>query len=102
MKKTVFMTGATGVMGRQGLKELLKRPDSYDVVVLARKSAKNERLLKPIADRLRIVWGDLMNYDDVLAGVSGADVVLHLGGLVSPAAGSSSSSTATCSSGRCA
>ncbi|MDY6348183.1 MAG: NAD(P)-dependent oxidoreductase [Bacteroidales bacterium] len=86
MKKTVFMTGATGVMGRQGLKELLKHPDSYDVVVLARKSAKNERLLKPIADRLRIVWGDLMNYDDVLAGVSGADVVLHLGGLVSPAA----------------
>ena len=34
----------------------------------------------------KIVWGDLGNYDDVLACVTGADYVLHVGGMVSPAA----------------
>jgi nucleoside-diphosphate-sugar epimerase len=56
------------------------------VTVLARKSPKNEKKLAPYADKIRIVWGDLMRYEDVLAGVTGADVVLHVGGMVSPQA----------------
>lgn len=86
MKKTVFLTGATGTMGWAGLQELLARPDEYAVTVLARKSPKNEKKLAPYADKIRIVWGDLMRYEDVLAGVTGADVVLHVGGMVSPQA----------------
>ena len=35
---------------------------------------------------IRIVWGDLTSYQDVLNGVTGADYVLHVGGMVSPAA----------------
>ena len=35
---------------------------------------------------LHVIWGDLTNYDDVLKGVSGADIVLHVGGMVSPQA----------------
>jgi len=86
MKKNVFLTGATGTMGWEGLKELLRYPEQYDVTILARKSPKNERKLAPVADKIRIVWGDLMNYDDVLQGVTGADIVLHVGGMVSPQA----------------
>ena len=33
-----------------------------------------------------VVWGDLTSYDDVVKGVEGADFVLHVGGMVSPAA----------------
>jgi nucleoside-diphosphate-sugar epimerase len=84
--KKIFLTGATGTMGWAGLQELMQRPDQYDVTILARKSAKNEKKLAPIADKIRIVWGDLMNYDDVLRGVTGADIVLHVGGMVSPQA----------------
>lgn len=73
-------------MGWQGLKELLKFPDKYRVVVLARKSDKNVKKLAPISGKIDVVWGDLLNYDDVLRGVSGADYVLHLGALVSPKA----------------
>lgn len=86
MKKNVFLTGATGTMGWAGLQELLQYPERYIVTVLARKSPKNEKKLAPIKDKIRIVWGDLMKYEDVLAGVTGADVVLHVGGMVSPQA----------------
>ncbi len=84
MRKKIFLTGATGTMGWAGLRELLKYPDQYELTVLVRPSAANQKKLKAIADKIRIVWGDLCNYDDVLRGVSGADYVLHLGGMVPP------------------
>ena len=86
MKKRVFLTGATGVMGSATLKELLSRGDKFDITVLARPSRAGRKKLAKYGDRIRIVWGDLMNYEDVLKGVSGADYVLHIGGMVSPSA----------------
>lgn len=87
-KKTVFLTGATGTMGHAGLLELAKRADRFNITLLARPSKKNKTLLAEFMNRdgIRIVWGDLTNYDDVLNGVTGADYVLHVGGMVSPAA----------------
>ena len=86
MKKRIFLTGATGTMGWTGLQELLKRPDQYDITVLARSSQKNKQKLAPYENNIHIVWGDLVNYEDVLKGVTGADYVLHVGGMVSPKA----------------
>lgn len=86
MKKRVFITGATGTMGWAGLQELLQHLDRFDITVLARPSKKNKEKLAPYADRIRIVWGDLTKYEDVLEAAKGADYVLHVGGMVSPAA----------------
>ncbi len=85
-KITVFLTGATGTMGFAGLQELARFPERYRIRVLARGSKKNRRLLAPYADRIEVIWGDLRRYDDVLRGVSGSDIVLHVGGMVSPQA----------------
>ena len=86
MKKTVFLTGATGTMGWAGLQEFLPRLDRFNITVLARPSRENKKKLAPYADKIRIVWGDLTKYEDVLEGTRGADYVLHVGGMVSPAA----------------
>ena len=88
MKKTVFLTGATGNMGWSGFRELLRKKDRFDIRLLARDSRKNRKLLAPYLDdpAVTVVWGDLMNLEDVKKGVEGADFVLHLGGMVSPAA----------------
>ena len=88
MKKTVFLTGATGNMGWAGFQELYGRKDRFDIRILARASRKNRKMLAPYENdpSVTIVWGDLMNYGDVLAGVNGSDYVLHVGGMVSPAA----------------
>ncbi len=87
-KKTVFLTGATGHMGWAGFKELYAKKDRFNIVVLIRDSEKNREQFKDYLNdpSVKIVWGDLMNYDEVLAGVTGADYVLHVGGMVSPAA----------------
>lgn len=84
--KTVFLTGATGTMGGAGLQELLRYPDQYKVRVLARPSQKNKAKLVAYTDKIEVVWGDLTKYEDVLKGVTGSDVVLHVGGMVSPQA----------------
>ena len=88
MKKTVFLTGATGNMGWAGFQELYARRERFNIRILARDSKKNRKMLaRYINDpALSVIWGDLTRYEDVLAGVSGADYVLHVGGMVSPAA----------------
>lgn len=87
-KRRVFLTGATGIMGTAALRQLADRLDRFDLTLLARDSKANRKKLAPCIGRdgIRVVWGDLMNYADVLRGVEGADVVLHVGGMVSPAA----------------
>ncbi len=87
-KKTVFLTGATGNMGWAGFQELYDRKERFDIRILARDSKKNRKLLgKYLLDpSVTVIWGDLMCYEDVLKGITGSDYVLHVGGMVSPAA----------------
>lgn len=85
--KKIFLTGATGVMGSHGLKELTIRPERYQVTVLARDSKKNRRKLSPFMKKgVNVLWGDLLDRAIVAKGVEEADIVLHVGGMVSPAA----------------
>lgn len=85
-KKNVFLTGATGLMGKAGLNELCQRLDRFNLTLLVRPSKTNKQKMIPYVGKegIRIVWGDLMNYEDVLSCVQGADYVLHVGGMLSP------------------
>ena len=88
MKSTVFLTGATGNRGWAGFQELYSRRERFNIRILVRDSKKNRRkLARYLSDpAVTVVWGDLTRYEDVLAGVTGSDYVLHVGGMVSPAA----------------
>ena len=87
-KKTVFLTGASGNMGYQSFLEFIKHKDEFNINVLLRDSEKNRKKFAGYLNdpSVKIVWGDLKNYEDVKRGVDGADYVLHVGGMVSPAA----------------
>ena len=86
-KKTVFLTGASGTMGWEGFKQLYAKK-CFKIVVLLRDSEKNRKMFAPYMNdpSVKIVWGDLKNYESVLECVTGSDYVLHVGGMVSPAA----------------
>lgn len=87
-RRTVFLTGATGLMGSALLKKFEENTDRFEVRILARKSAKNEKKLSPYlhSDCFTVVWGDLNDAEDVKLGLGNADIVIHLGGMVPPVA----------------
>jgi nucleoside-diphosphate-sugar epimerase len=86
-QKTVFMTGASGHMGRAGLDRLVKRKE-LKLKLFSLPDRQSRRILAPYADHdnVEIIEGDLTRYDHVLKGVRGADFILHLGAIIPPAA----------------
>lgn len=86
--RTVFLTGGTGAWGRATLRALRRRGDEFRVIALARPGAVSTRILREFADwpQLEVAWGDLTDPASIAAGVERADVVVHLGALVSPRA----------------
>ncbi len=87
-KPIIFVTGATGGMGMESLKVMIKDGWLYNIRILARDSEKNHKELAPYKDKknLEIVWGDLTNFEDCKKCVKDAAVVLHIAAFVSPAA----------------
>lgn len=87
--ETVLLTGATGNMGLEGLK-LLCAHGGFLVKVLALPTRKDKEVLKRYErlDHVSVIWGDLASYQDVKLAVADADIVLHVGALVSPMADS--------------
>lgn len=85
--KKIFLTGATGVMGYHGLKELVESPERYEITVLSRDSKTNRMKLSPYIQKgVKVIWGDLLDKEAIAKGVADADIVLHVGGMVSPTA----------------
>jgi len=86
-RRRVLLTGATGNWGRATLRELRER-DAVDVVAFAMPTDADRAVLREFADmtNLRIVWGDLTTYGDVVAAIAGVDTILHVGAVVSPLA----------------
>ena len=84
MKKTVFLTGATGGMGKETIIKFMENTEEFTLRVLARPSAKNNEILAPYKDKIEIVWGDLQDDDKIKECINGADYVLHVGAFLSP------------------
>lgn len=88
MKKRVLLTGASGSMGGEAFKELLRRRDRYEIVILLRPSKVNRKTFKGYENEhgVEIVWGDLCNLNDVMRAMEGIDHVLHPAAFIAPAA----------------
>ena len=84
-KRTILLTGASGNMGQATLAELFQRTDRFQIKALALDTPQDRKILAPYQKRgLDVIWGDLTCYRDVLEAVAGADIILHVGGIVSP------------------
>lgn len=87
-KRRVFMTGCTGTMGMEAVRVFADRLDRFELTLLARPSKKNKKKLAPYLKRdgISVIWGNMLNANDIRQGVENADFVLHVGGMVSPQA----------------
>lgn len=89
MRPVVFMTGAGGGMGYESFKAML--PDVgtlYDLVILVRDGDKNRQYFERYVGKkgFTLVFGDLLNKEDVEYCVSRSDLCLHIAAFVSPEA----------------
>ncbi|MDE5869143.1 MAG: NAD(P)-dependent oxidoreductase [Muribaculaceae bacterium] len=84
----VFMTGATGTMGFETLRALLALDKVPDITILVRETKKNLRKLKEYIDhpKVNFLFGDLRDRNIINRGVAQTDLILHIGGMVSPKA----------------
>lgn len=76
----VFVSGGTGFVGSHIVEALLERGD--DVVCLVRDVRKIERLFPTRQRRPRFVGGNLGDATALRAGCEGADVILHVAGVI--------------------
>lgn len=74
-------------MGLAALKELLKAA-SFEIITLVMDTKRDRKIIEPYLQEknLKVYYGDLINYADVLKCVAGVDIVLHCAALVSPLA----------------
>ena len=81
MGERILITGATGGIGVEVLNQLHAKKVCDSVTVLARKSAKNEKLLSDYPLK-KIVWGDVTDLAKVKEACIDQDVVLHLAAVI--------------------
>ena len=72
MKKTVAITGATGILGSHLTKRLIK--DGYAVRILARDEKKAEQFKARVSE---IIIADIADRPAMDKLVAGADIVIH-------------------------
>ncbi len=85
----VAMTGASGNMGREALKQTLELENTEWVRVLLSEKKKNNKLAKQLQkkykNRIRIVRGSVSDENACLELVKDADYVVHMAAVIPPA-----------------
>lgn len=72
-----FVTGATGHIGCVLVRQLISK--SFDITVLVRKESD----LTPLKNlNIKYIYGDILDCDALCKGISDADIVFHLAGLI--------------------
>ncbi|HRH35828.1 MAG TPA: NAD-dependent epimerase/dehydratase family protein, partial [Catalimonadaceae bacterium] len=81
LQNRVFLTGATGLLGRQIAKQLIE--NQYEVIALLRPGSKDRKQLVPYSSQIQWIEGDLGDLHALEEGMNRADYVIHSGALVS-------------------
>ncbi len=79
MKKRVLVTGGAGYIGSATVEELLD--SDYDVTVMDT-FLWGRHGLDHVADKIKIIEGDMRSSRDLVYALDGQDAVIHLGGIV--------------------
>ncbi len=84
--KRILLTGASGTIGYEVLKQLHQKGYAYDITVFDVKSSKSLKKFKPFRKRVKIVYGDITRESDLELVTSDKDAVIHLAAIIPPAA----------------
>ena len=82
-----MITGLSGTMGSEALKQIVQA-GTFRCRVMLRSKKTNIRLAKKLQqnENIEVLFGNIQNYSDCLAGIKDADYVLHRAAIIPPAA----------------
>ena len=84
-KSSILLTGATGTVGREVLKQLLNK-NKYNIVVFSPDRKRNRRFYSKINGNISVCYGSLENADDLKKITEKIDFVIHLAAIIPPLA----------------
>ncbi len=84
-KKNILLTGASGTVGFEVLKQLVEK-DSYNISVFDKNSKLALEKFKPFENNVNIIYGDITDLKDIEKIPKELDFVIHLAAIIPPLA----------------
>ncbi len=81
----ILLTGASGTIGREVFLRLLDT-QHFELVVFDKRTVETVLFYRPFRNRIRLIYGDLINHSNILALNEKFDIVIHLAAVLSPKA----------------
>ena len=82
--KRILLTGASGAVGKEVLRQLFELTGKVEVTVFDKKSAGSNSFYRKFRKNIRIIYGDISDKEDVREACKNIDVVIHLAALIPP------------------
>lgn len=86
MVKRILVTGASGTVGREVVRQLCEKPDHFEITVFDKRTKYSERFFSKFGKKINPVFGDISHKDDVFKIHKNQDVVIHLAAIIPPLA----------------
>ena len=83
--KSVLLTGASGTVGFEVLKQLVEIPE-LKITVFDKKTKASVKKLDSYEDKVELIYGDITNKADVEKIIYNQDYVIHLAAIIPPTA----------------
>jgi len=84
--KNILITGATGTVGIEVLKQFATSVDKYNITAFDIKTKQSVKKLSQFKNKIKIVFGDISNINDVKKISKNKDFVIHLAAIIPPLA----------------
>ena len=80
----ILLTGATGAIGSEFLRQMQAANRLGEVAVLVRDSKKTKKKLRPFLDKITVHYGDVTRPDSLTEACKNVNIVMHLAGIIPP------------------
>ena len=85
MKQKILLTGASGAVGREALKQMVG-DNGLEITVFDLENSNTKKTLEPYKQKINIIYGDITNKANVEEACKNVDVVIHLAAIIPPLA----------------
>ncbi len=84
-RKSILLTGASGTVGFEVLKQLVKLPN-VKITIFDKETKASVKKLNPYKNKVHIIYGNITDYSNVEKIVDSQDYVIHLAAIIPPTA----------------